>query len=246
VNAQLARADGVYVDGVDPNGAQSTHASQEANALALAYGVVPTERVGAVGAYVASLGIDVGPNHGLELLRALAAAGRPDDMVHVLTDRSVPGWAHILAAGGTFTWETWTPSDLIGDSMSHGWGSSALVAMQETLLGVSLRSPNPDGTVRLTVAPPSGGPGRAAGSVPTIAGPVTVSWQRRAGGRGIGLDLTVPANASALVHLPATDASRVQESGVAAGRAPGVSVYSYAGGMALLEVPSGTYRFTTS
>ncbi|HXB37911.1 MAG TPA: alpha-L-rhamnosidase C-terminal domain-containing protein, partial [Acidimicrobiales bacterium] len=246
VNAQLARADGVYVDGVDPNGAQSTHASQEANALALAYGVVPTERVGEVGAYVASLGIDVGPNHGLELLRALAAAGRPDDMVHVLTDRSVPGWANILAAGGTFTWETWTPSDLIGDSMSHGWGSSALVAMQETLLGVSLRSPNPDGTVRLTVAPPSGGPGRAAGSVPTIAGPVTVSWQRRAGGRGIGLDLTVPANASALVHLPATDASRVQESGVAAGRAPGVSVYSFAGGMALLEVPSGTYRFTTS
>jgi alpha-L-rhamnosidase len=73
-----------------------------------------------------------------------------------------------------------------------------------------------------------------------------VSWQRRAGGRGIGLDLTVPANASALVHLPATDASRVQESGVAAGRAPGVSVYSVAGGMAVLEVPSGTYRFSTS
>ncbi|HXA74737.1 MAG TPA: family 78 glycoside hydrolase catalytic domain [Acidimicrobiales bacterium] len=246
VNAQLARADGVYVDGVDANGAQSTHASQEANALALAYAVVPAERVGAVGAYVASLGLDVGPNHGLELLRALAAAGRPDDMVHVLTDRSVPGWAHVLAAGGTFTWETWTPSDLIGDSMSHGWGSSALVAMQETLLGVSLRPPNPDGTVRLTVAPPAGGPGRAAGSVPTIAGPVTVSWQRRAGGRGIVLDLTVPANASALVHLPATDASRVQESGVAAGRAPGVSVYSVAGGMAVLEIPSGTYRFSTS
>jgi alpha-L-rhamnosidase len=167
-------------------------------------------------------------------------------VVRVLTDRSVAGWAHVLAAGGTFTWETWTPSDLIGDSLSHGWGSSALVAMQETLLGVSLRAPNPDGTVRLTVAPPLAGLDRAVGSMPTTAGPISVSWQRRAGGRGVALDLAVPANATALVHLPASDASRVQEGGVVAGRAPGVSVFSVGHGMAVLEVGSGSYRFTTS
>jgi alpha-L-rhamnosidase len=246
VNTRLTRPDGVYIDGVDADGAQSTHASQEANALALAYGVVPSGNVRAVGAYVASLGLDVGPNHGLELLRALAAAGRPDAMVRVLTNRSVPGWAQILAAGGTFTWETWTPSDLIGDSMSHGWGSSALVAMQETLLGVTLREPNPDGTVRLTVTPPTTGLDRAAGSMPTVAGPVSVSWQRRAGGRGVALDLDVPANTIALVHMPATTSSSVQESGVAVGKAPGVSVSSVAGGVAVLEVGSGSYRFTSS
>ena len=135
VNAVLRRRDGVYVDGIDADGAQSGHASQEANALPLAYGVVPAAQAAAVGSYVAGLGIDVAPNHGLELLRALAAAGLTEAMVHTLTDASIPGWAHIVAAGGTFTWEMWQPSDLIGDSMSHGWGSSALVAMQETLLG---------------------------------------------------------------------------------------------------------------
>ncbi len=66
-------------------------------------------------------------------------------MVRTLTDASIPGWAHVVAAGGTFTWEVWRPSDLVGDSMSHGWGSSALVAMQETLLGVTYRQPGPDG-----------------------------------------------------------------------------------------------------
>src|SRR6185437_9167184 len=152
--------------------------------------------VAVVGAYVASLGIDVGPNHGLELLRALAAAGMPEAMVHTLTDTSIPGWAHIVQAGGTFTWEVWKPSDLIGDSMSHGWGSSALVAMQETLLGVTLLAPGPDGTVRLSVRPPSSGLGRATGSVPTAAGPLQVSWQRR--GAGMKLAVTVPANATAL------------------------------------------------
>ena len=38
INARLVRADGIYVDGLDADGQQSSHASQEANALALAYG----------------------------------------------------------------------------------------------------------------------------------------------------------------------------------------------------------------
>jgi alpha-L-rhamnosidase len=244
VNAALRRADGVYVDGVHADGTPSGHASQEANALALAYGVAPAASVAAVGSYVAKLGIDVGPNHGLELLRALAVAGMPEAMVHVLTDTTVPGWAHIVAAGGTFTWEDWQPSDLVGDSMSHGWGSSALVAMQESLLGVSFLEPNPDGTVRLSVAPPASGLGRASGTVPTVAGTVSVSWQRRGG--GVTLDLEVPANASALVHLPATDPSSVREGGVPAERALGVAVSPPVAGRAEVSVGSGSYRFTTS
>ncbi len=165
-------------------------------------------------------------------------------MVHTLTDRTIPGWARIVALGGTFTWEVWSPSDLIGDSMSHGWGSSALVAMQETLLGVTFRAPNPDGTTAITVAPPTRGLPRASGSVPTAAGPVAVSWQRS--GRRMALDLSVPANLTALVQLPATDASHVREGGVVASRSPGVSVHSVGAGVAVLEVGSGTYRFTAT
>jgi alpha-L-rhamnosidase len=242
INAALRRPDGVYVDGVLADGTQSGSASQEANALALAYGVAPSASRARVGAYVASLGVHLGPNHGLELLRGLSAAGLPDAVVRTLTDRTIPGWARIVALGGTFTWEVWSPSDLIGDSMSHGWGSSALVAMQESLLGVTFRAPNPDGTTRITVAPPTRGLPRASGSVPTVAGPVALSWHRS--GQRMALDLTVPPNLTALVHLPATDASQVREGGVAAGRAPGVAVQSVGGGLAVLEVGSGTYRFT--
>ena len=246
VNAALRRPDGVYADGVDANGAQSSSASQEANALALAYGVVPASGLTVVGAHVEGLGIDLGPNHGLELLRGLAAAGRPEAVARTLSNASIPGWAHIVAVGGTFTWEEWSPSDLIGDSMSHGWGSSALVAMQETLLGVTFMAPGPDGTVRLAVAPPTGGLAGATGSVPTIAGPLAVTWQHSAGGR-LRLDLSVPANATALVTVPATGgASSVREGSTAAGRSPGVVVQSVADGRALLSVGSGDYRFTGS
>jgi len=244
INAVLRRADGTYVDGVKADGSQSTHASQEANALALAYDVVPAADLQAVGAYVAGLGIDVGPNHGLELLRGLAAAGMPAAMVHLLTDTAIPGWAHIVEAGGTFTWEVWKPSDLIGDSMSHGWGSSALVAMQETLLGVTLGEPDADGRVRAVVAPPTAGLERAQGSVPTIAGAVLVAWQRR--GNGMTVALTVPANATATVRLPAGTSAGVQEGGVAAARASGVTLGPATDGVVTLSVGSGTYRFTST
>ncbi len=250
VNAVLCRPDGVYVDGVDASGAQSTHASQEANALALAYGVVPTPNLARVGSYVAGLGISLSPNHGLELLRALAIAGMPDALVHTLTDSSIPGWAHIVQAGGTFTWEVWSPSDLIGDSMSHGWGSSALVAMQESLLGVTFAAPSPDGALRVVVDPPSAGLTSASGSVPTVAGPLRLSWKRSSGGH-LAVSLSVPPNVTATLTMPARqDGGRggvgggVREGGVAVTHVQGVKVLSATSESLVMEVGGGQYRFT--
>jgi alpha-L-rhamnosidase len=242
VNGRLARPDGIYTDGLEADGAQSAHASQTANALALAYRVVPAEHVAAVATYVVSLGISLGPNHGLELLRGLAQAQRWGDLVHTLTDATIPGWAHIVASGGTFTWETWVPSDLIGDSLSHGWGSSALVAMQESLLGVTLQPPGADGTVLAAVAPPRSGLTAARGSVPSIAGPIDITWSQ--GRHALALALVVPTNATARLSVPATDAASVREGGLPVTRAPGVTVESVGGGTALLQVGSGSYRFS--
>jgi len=137
---------------------------------------------------------------GLFLLDALRAAGRTADVVRVLTDTEQPGWAYETTHGGTFTWESWTPSDVEGDSMSHGWGSSALVAFQTALLGVSTEPMRAAaaGPVVNVVAPPAG-PERVSGQVPTIAGAVKVTW-KRAGGR-LTLDLVVPANATARVVI---------------------------------------------
>ncbi len=207
VNARLVRADGIYVDGLHADGTLSAHASQQVNASALAYGVVPAAQVKAVGSYVAGLGISVSPDHGLELLRALHTAGLDDHLVALLTDTRIPGWAHIVAAGGTFTWETWRPSDDIGDSMSHGWGSCALVAMQEVLLGVTPMTPDASaGTVVLDVRPP---PAKlsVSGVVPTIAGTATVRWRRE--GSATELSLLLPPNASAQVHMPGQETTLV-------------------------------------
>jgi alpha-L-rhamnosidase len=244
VNARMVRADGVYIDGLYADGTQSTSASQESNALPLAYGVVPDDRLATVGDYVASLGISVGPNHGLELLRGLAQAQLWEHIVQVLTDARVPGWAHILSVGGTFTWEEWSPSDLIGDSMSHGWGSSALVAMQESLLGLTLLPPGDDGTMQIALAPPRGGLGGARGSFPSVAGPVVLEWSRSRSTLSVQAD--IPANATAHFSLPAPSLDAVREGGVAVTHAPGITDQYFSGGMAALTTGSGTYQFTVA
>ncbi len=200
INTRLRRPNGVYVDGLRANGAQSRHAAQQANAFALVCGVVPRASVAHVGSYVASLGIKTGPMDGLFLLEALRIAGRAGDALRILTDTRHPGWAYETTHGGTFTWESWLLSDIEGDSMSHGWGSSALVAFQTMLLGVTTEpmGATPTGPV-VDVTAPTAGPEPVEGKVPTIAGAVKVSW-RRAGGR-LSLELDVPPNATAHVSI---------------------------------------------
>lgn len=243
VNARLFNAQGVYIDGLAADGTPSTHAGQQGGALALAYGVVPAERMGTVAAHVASLGIAMGPDHGMELLRGLHRAGLDAHLVHVLTDPHGPGWAHILASGGTFCWEDWVPSDLDGDSMSHGWGSSALVAIHEALLGLTIVSPGGDsaGPVFEVAPPGAAGLSGATGSAPTTAGPLAVRW-RRAAGR-LALDVALPPNASARVVLP-PGAGAVTEGGVPAEEASGVRALGPATGSApAYLVGAGAYSF---
>ncbi len=85
---------------------------------------------------MSSLGMQTPPQNAPEVLRTMALAGLYDDLATRLLDATSDGWANILARGATFTWEVWNPSDLIGDSMSHGWGSPVTLEIQRSLLGV--------------------------------------------------------------------------------------------------------------
>ncbi|MGH9028980.1 MAG: alpha-L-rhamnosidase C-terminal domain-containing protein, partial [Acidimicrobiales bacterium] len=242
VNTRLISKYGLYVDGLQLDGNQSPHSSQQANLAALAYGVAPSALVGEIGKFVASLDISVEPDHGMELLRSLHAAGRDADVVRILTDASFPGWAAILRDGGTFTWETWTPSDLIGDSMSHGWGSSALVAIQEALLGTVPVAPEPGGSPTvLMVTPPSGGLTKASGSFPTPSGSFAVAWSVPPDGRT--LSIRVPPNAEAQCHFRDTRLSAIRESGMPVESAPGARVLEVNAGEVVVSVGTGSYAF---
>jgi alpha-L-rhamnosidase len=242
ISLRLTRPDGTYVDGLQADGTQVHQAAQETNASALYYGIVPPQKEQAVGQYIAAQGLTAPPRTAGEVIGALARAGLYPDLVQRLTETVTDGWANILARGATFTWEVWQPSDIIGDSMSHGWGSNVLVEIQRALLGIT---PEDAGFRSFMVAPSSGGLRRASGKMPTPAGLITVSWQR-ADNPSFSLELTVPANTTATVHIPAARVSEVTESGRPLSRSADVTVVSVGGGVAILRVGAGSYRFAVA
>jgi alpha-L-rhamnosidase len=234
MNAKLRRADGVYVDGLSASGAQSSHASQHASAYAVAFGVAPAADYAKVATYVAGRGMKMGPMTAHWLLKALSDADQVDAVVTRLTDATGPGWANVLAKGGTFTWETWQPT--ASESESHGWGSQALVDFVETLLGVRVTSP---GAETLAIVIPRTSLGWAKGKVPTQRGMVSVDWKHVDGG-GLDVAIDVPVNVRAQVSLPLGAQSTHTASGDGAPSLSGVenerAVYDVGSGHSELQV----------
>ena len=194
INTHLVR-NGVYVDGILADGSQTATAGQEANACALAYGIVPPDLMTSVARLVNADGMAAPPRTAAEVIEALASSGHVADAIRILTDAHIDGWAWILAHGATYTWEVWHPSDLIGDSMSHGWGANVLVDLQRWLLGVQPAAP---GYAAFRVVPPDTSLlGSVSGTVPTPAGTISLHWERTHG--GVTVDLSVPPNTTAIV-----------------------------------------------
>jgi alpha-L-rhamnosidase len=240
IHERLTRPDGVLIDGLESDGLPSAHASQQANAWALAMGVVPAANEEAVANHVVSLGNAMGVVYFRVLLDALHRAGRDQALVDALTDPTRPGYAQILGRGATFTWESWNAPD-VGDSESHGWGATVLAVLQDDVLGAHVDRP---GASHLSVRVPETTVRRAAGVVSTQRGPVPIAWTRMAAGE-VTLALRVPANVTATVELPATSVAQLNDGGVSLRDDPGVRRVVVRSGTAIITIGSGRYRFAT-
>ena len=202
-------ATGYYADGLDSAGNRIPSHSQHAQSFPVTYGVAPEEAHPALGAYLGELGMRQGPMTLRQLLAALLTTGHPETVRRLLTDPTHDGPAQVLAEGGTFLWEQWTPgcpdSDCTGpevnqsssESFSHGWGAAGIDGILEGLLGLRVTSP---GAATVTIAPPARGLDHARGTQWTERGPVGVAW-RRTGDRVV-LDVDVPVNVTATIVLP--------------------------------------------
>jgi alpha-L-rhamnosidase len=157
---------------------------------------VPADRVPIVAKLVADDGMAAPPRTAAEVIEALAVSGHVADAVGILTNSHIDGWAWILAHGATYTWEVWHPSDIIGDSMSHGWGANVLVELQRWLLGVQPAAP---GYAAFRVVPPDTSHlSTVSGTVPTPAGTISLRWERDHGG-GTTVEIYVPPNTTAII-----------------------------------------------
>jgi len=222
--------------------------TQAGLAVALGLGLVPVdEAAAAFDALVAKVSTAEGPRlatgiFGTEyLLDVLSRHGRAD-LAWALVDRKgFPGWGHMLERGATTLWEHWEFSD---DTYSHNHPMFGSVS-EWLFAWVAGIQPDPAafGFDRIVFRPqPVGDLTWAKARVRTIRGEVRSEW--RLEGRRFILDVTVPANASATVHIPGTDPAAVREGGRPAASAEGVSFRGIEAGSCLYGVASGRYEFS--
>jgi alpha-L-rhamnosidase len=77
----------------------------------------------------------------------------------------------------------------------------------------------------------------------SVRGKIESEWQRS--GRAFSLNVSIPANTTAIVWLPAASASSVLESGHPASSAEGVQLWKTDDRMTAYKIGSGEYHFTS-
>lgn len=183
------------------------------------------------------------------LLPVLTTAGHVDTAYRLLLQDTFPSWLFSVKQGATTIWERWdgwTPEKGFQDPGMNSFNHYSLGSCGEYLFGgVGGIQPASPGYKTILINPAIG-PGLtwARTSYDSMHGRIATFW-RRDGGR-FELDVTIPANTTATIAVPAEDAASVTESGHALENGRHVALIRAETGRVLVAVGSGTYKFRST
>ncbi len=127
------------------------------------------------------------------------------------------------------------------NSFNHYACGSCGQWMMGTLAGIDTDGAGFD---RILIRPrPGGGVTQAAASYESIHGRIATAWQQQ--DDELQLRVTIPANTTATVYVPAKDAAGVTEGGQPAEKAEAVKLLRTEDGAAVFEIGSGSYVFAS-
>lgn len=182
------------------------------------------------------------------LLPSLTRAGRDDVAYQLLMNTTYPSWLYQVTLGATTMWERWngwTPEKGFETPGMNSFNHYAFGAVGEWLYSrVAGIRPESPGFARMRIAPlPGGGLTEARLDYRSIRGLIHAGWEVKDG--ILSLDVTVPANAEALVCIPTSDPESVKEGGSTL-EAAGIPVAESAADRVTCAVGSGTYHFSAT
>ena len=221
--------------------------SQTANAMPLVLGLVPEDRRAAVldglvaqiraGGNRVTAG-DVGFNY---LMRALSDGGQGNVLYDMLIRDDGPGYAYQLKKGATSLTEAWDTNP--GSSQNHCMLGHIEEWFYRGLGGISSDQSGP-GFKKIIIKPQIiGDLGAANVAYDSPYGRIVCKWTRQGG--KLSMDVTIPANTTASVFVPAKDAAGVTESGKPVDKAEGATFLRMENGAAVYAVGSGCYQFSS-
>ena len=182
------------------------------------------------------------------LLPTLTAVGRLDVAYRLLQNETYPSWGYPVKLGATTIWERWDGWTEQGGFQDPGMNSFNHYAygscgqwLFSALAGIDTDGP---GFERILIRPrPGGGITETKASYDSIHGRIATAWQQQ--GAELQLQVTLPANTTATVFVPAAEGANVTEGGQPAGQADGVRFLRREAGAAVYEVVAGSYAFVS-
>lgn len=159
-------AKGLYADGEGAG-----HSSLHANAAALAFGLVPSDRKGRISDFLVSRGMACSVYFAQYLLEALFESGRAQEAISLMTADGDRSWLGMLAQGSTITMEAWSLKAKPNQDWNHAWGTPPLNVISRYVLGVKPLKP---GFSEVAVSPQVGNLKLVEGRVPTPRGAISV------------------------------------------------------------------------
>lgn len=183
------------------------------------------------------------------LMNVLTDAGHADVAYRLFHNDTFPSWGFAIKHGATSIWERWngwTPEQGFGNPDMNSFAHYAFGAvgewMMKTVAGIDADAPGYETVVIKPI--PGGKITSVQSSYDSIHGRITVAWKKK--GSRFEMHLTVPANTTATVYVPASSARSVKEGSLKAENAPGVTFLMYSNNTAVYRIGSGTYEFSSN
>jgi len=222
---------GLYVDGEG-----SQHSSLHSNLFALAFGLVPAERVAGVVAFIKSRGMACSVYAAQFLLEALYKADEEEYALELLTATHDRSWAHMIyTVGSTITLEAWDNKYKENQDYNHAWGAAPANLIPRYLMGIRPLSP---GFSRVRIRPQIGGLVAAAIRLPIPQGEIGLQIAR--GDKAVWqATVSIPQGVTAELHVPTMESRRVTLAGAAL---PAGCVRRCENRRLVLDLPAGQHK----
>jgi alpha-L-rhamnosidase len=185
-------ANNAYVDGLG-----SDHSSLHANLFALAFGLVPEERVESVVEFIESRQMNCSVYAAQYLLEGLYQSGADQYALELLTSKSKRSWHNMIRSGSTIALEAWDKRYKPNLDWNHAWGAAPANLIPQYLVGVQ---PTAAGFEKFVIQPQPGDLESFTAKVPTIRGSVAVHYNR--GEDKTELEVATPGNTLASIGVP--------------------------------------------
>lgn len=231
--------------------------TQAGYAIALHFGLLPEQQRAAAAKRMVECferyngNISTGFHSTICLMNELTRNGYNEEAYRLITNRTMPSWGYAIDHGATTIWERWDGyvdgrgfQDPGMNSFAHYALGSVGEWMVRTIVGI-----NPDPIApaykRFVLRPiPGGDLTWARGEYHSIHGRIACAW--RIEGARITVDVTVPANTSAVLHVPTSSPVDITENGNPLADSAGVEVLETGSREIVCRLAAGKYRFSAS